>query len=78
MITKSNRYSPKVELTLAVAGHQLALSHVGPRDVIVREECEPIPPTAADLIITVDDESETYRIYLPNGIPSAPQKVAYN
>jgi hypothetical protein len=44
----------------------------------VREACEPIPPTDAELIITVDDESETYRIYLPNGIPSAPQKVSYN
>jgi hypothetical protein len=43
----------------------------------VRDRCEPIPPTDAELVITVDDESETYSIFLPNGIPAAPQKVAY-
>jgi hypothetical protein len=77
MITQSRRYSPKVALTLFVGERQLALSHVGPNDVTVRDRCEPIPPTDAELVITVDDESETYNIFLPHGIPAAPQKVAY-
>ena len=77
MIAQARRYSPKVELTLLVGDRQLALSHVGPQDVTVRDRCESIPPTDAELIITVDDESETYKIFLPHGIPSAPQTVAY-
>ena len=72
-----SRYSPKVALTLLVRGHRLALSHVGPDDVTVREACDPIPPTDAELVITVDDESEIYKVFLPDGIPRAPQKVAY-
>jgi len=77
MITQSRGYSPQVALTLLVGDRQLALSHVGPKDVTVRDACEPIPPTDAQLVITVDDESETYNIFLPHGIPAAPQKVLY-
>ena len=77
MITQSRGYSPKVALTLSVDGRQLALSHVGPNDVTVREACDPIPPIEAELIIQVDDELETHKIFLPHGIPRAPQKVAY-
>ena len=76
-MTFRNGYSPKVALALMVGGRELALSHVGPRDVTVREACEPIPPSDAELLITVDDETESYKIFLPHGIPSAPQKVAY-
>ncbi len=77
MISQSNRYSPNVALGLLIDGRRFELSHVGPEDVTVRDRCEPIPPTDAELVITVDDESETYKIYLPNGIPAAPQKVSY-
>jgi hypothetical protein len=77
MITHSNRYSPKVELTLQVGDRRVELSRVGPSEIVVRDECEPIPPSNAKLIVTIDDESETYNIYLPHGIPAAPQRVAY-
>lgn len=77
MISQSRRYSPNVSLGLLIEGRRLELSHVGPSNVTVRDSCEPIPPTDAELVITVDDESETYNIYLPHGIPAAPQKVAY-
>ena len=60
-----------------VDGRELALSHVGPNDVTVRDACEFVPPSDAELLITVDDESESYKIFLPHGIPNAPQKVAY-
>ncbi len=76
MIAQS-RYSPKVVLALKVAGRELALSHVGPSDVTVREACEFVPPSDAELLITVDDETESYNVFLPHGIPNAPQKVAY-
>jgi len=77
MISQTRRYSPNVALGLLIGHRRLELSHVGPKDVTVRDRCEPIPPTDAELVITVDDESETYSIFLPNGIPAAPQKVAY-
>jgi hypothetical protein len=77
MISRSSRYSPKVALTLLVGDHQLALSRVGPKDVLVRDRCEPIPPSDAQLVITIDDASKTYDIFLPNGIPAAPQRVTY-
>ena len=77
MITHARGYSPNVALTLVVGDRQLALSHVGPKNVTVRDRCESIPPTDAKLVITVDDDSETYNIFLPHGIPAAPQKVDY-
>jgi hypothetical protein len=77
MITRSSRYSPKVALKLLVGDHHLTLSRVGPKDVLVRDQCEPIPPSDAQLVITIDDESKTYDIFLPNGIPAAPQRVTY-
>ena len=76
MITQA-RYSPKVALALKVGDRELALSHVGPREVTVRDACEFVPPSAAELLITVDDATESYSIFLPDGIPNAPQKVAY-
>jgi hypothetical protein len=76
MIAQS-RYSPDVALTLLVGERRLALSHVGPFDLTVREACEPIPPSNAKLVITIDNETESYPVFLPDGIPSAPQKVAY-
>jgi hypothetical protein len=70
-------FSPKVALALLVNGRELALSHVGPDEVTVRDSCEPIPPSDAELLISVNDETESYRVFLPQGIPSAPQKVTY-
>jgi hypothetical protein len=76
MITHTG-YSPKVALTLKVDGRELALSHVGPKDVTVRDVCTGVPPGDAELLITVDDQTECYNIFLPHGIPNAPQKVLY-
>jgi hypothetical protein len=76
MIARS-RYSPKVALALKIGGREVALSHVGPREITIREACEFVPPSAAELVISVDDEVESYSIFLPHGLPHAPQKVAY-
>jgi len=77
MITQSCRYSPKVELALLIGDRRLALSHVGPTDITIRDQCSPFPPSDAKLVITVDDESETYNVFLPHGIPAELQKVKY-
>jgi hypothetical protein len=77
MITQSNRYSPKVALTLVVGGREVALSRIGSNELIVRNISEPVPPSDARLVVTIDDESKTYDIYLPDGIPAAAERVAF-
>jgi hypothetical protein len=62
-------HSAKVDLTLIVGGIVLSLSHVGPNEIIVRDECEPIPSGEAKLYIRVDDSKRVRKIFLPHGIP---------
>ncbi len=66
-------YSANVVLTLIVGGVSYALSHVGPNELIVRDECATIPQCNAKLIIRVDNRRKTKRVFLPHGI-SGPNK----
>jgi len=70
-------YSSKVALTLLVGGMNLALSHVGPRGFIIRDECEPIAEGDAELIIKVNQSINKYKIFLPHGIPGPRQLVEF-
>jgi hypothetical protein len=72
-----NGYSAKVALTLKVADRDIALSHVGPGKVSVRDLCEELPPSDAELVIQVDDSSDVMNVYLPNGISKDSYEVAY-
>ena len=76
-MTVRNGYSAKVELTLKVSGRELALSHVGPNEVSLRQFANAVEPSDAQLIIQVDDSSNVMDVYLPNGIPSDAYEVAY-
>ena len=76
-MTFRSGYSAKVALTLKVSGRELALSHVGPNEVSLRELGEAVEPSDAQLIIQVDDSSDVMDVYLPNGIPSDSHEVAY-
>ena len=62
-------YSAEVELTLSVGGVVLALSHFGPNEIIVRDECESIPAGDAKLFIRVDESRKVRKVFLPHGIP---------
>jgi hypothetical protein len=62
-------YSAEVALSLLVGGVTLALSHVGPNEIIVRDECGPIPSGDAKLFIRVDDSRKVRKVFLPHGIP---------
>jgi hypothetical protein len=62
-------YSAEVVLSLLVGGVSLALSHVGPNEIIVRDACEPIPAGEAKLYIRVDDSRKVRKVFLPHGIP---------
>jgi hypothetical protein len=70
-------YSAKVVLTLVMGGTTLALSHVGPNEIVVRDNCEPIPPGDAKLFIRVDDSKKCRDIFLPHGIPGPNQPVMF-
>lgn len=60
-----------------VGAREVALSRIGSKELIVRDAVEPIPPSDARLVVTIDDESRTYDIYLPDGIPVAAERVAF-
>ena len=70
-------YSSRVALSLVVGDQELALSLVHPGSVIVRDACEPIPPSDAKLIVEIDGQPQVRDVYLPDGIPNAPQRVSY-
>jgi hypothetical protein len=70
-------YSARVVLTLVVGDKKLALSHAHPGTVIVRDACEPIPPSDAKLIVEIDGQPQVRDVFLPDGIPNAPQRVSY-
>jgi hypothetical protein len=76
-MTFRNGYSAKVTLTLKVCGKEMALSHVGPKEVSPREFAEAVAPSDAQLVIQVDDCSDVMDVYLPNGITSESHEVAY-
>jgi len=70
-------YSAKIVLTLIVGGTKLALSHVGPSGLIVRDDCNAIPACSAKLIIQIDSSVESIDIYLPHGIAGPRKRAAY-
>jgi hypothetical protein len=72
-----NGYSAKVALTLKLGDRDIALSHVGPGKVSVRDLGEELPPSDAELVIQVDDSSDVMKVYLPNGISATSYDVTY-
>lgn len=70
-------YSAKVALKMVVNGHELSLSHVGPDGVIVRDDCDPIAPCHAQIIIQVDESEEIIDVFLPNGVAGPNQRIQY-
>jgi hypothetical protein len=62
-------YSAEVDLSLLVGGVSLSLSHVGPNEIIVRDDCGPIPAGDAKLYIRVDESKKVRKVFLPHGIP---------
>ena len=77
LIMASENYSAKVELTLAVGGETLSLSHVGPSGIVVRGDCRPMPPGSAEIHIKVDDTESIRKVFLPFGIPGPRQPIAF-
>lgn len=72
-----NGYSSKVALTLLVDGMSLALSHVGSRQFVVRDPCEPRPASDAEIVIEINNATNRYKVFLPHGLPGPGQLVEY-
>jgi hypothetical protein len=70
-------YSANVVLTLIIGGVSLALSHVGPDEFVVRDECEPMPSSYAHIVIRVDGKKKSKLVYLPHGVPGPNQRVKF-
>ena len=73
----NNGYSATVALILVVNGVRLPLSHLGPSGLIVRDDCLPIPPGDAEILIRVDDSRRRQRVFLPDGVPGGRQMVVF-
>jgi hypothetical protein len=71
------RYSANVVLTLITGGASYALSHLGPSEFVVRDECSAIPAGDASIVIRVDNKRKTKRVYLPDGVPGPGQPVKF-
>lgn len=70
-------YSTQVTLALLVNGQEFSVSHVGNSGLMIDQPCEPIPPTQATLVVSIDDKREERSIYLPEGVPGPGQFVSY-
>ena len=72
----TNGFSAKVVLTLFVNELELALSHVGPSGLVIRDDCDPLPAQNAKLRIQIDDSVESVDVFLPDGVAGPGTKVA--
>lgn len=68
-------YSANVALTLVINGLRLALSHLEPHGIVVRDNCDPIPPGEANIFLKIDGTTKRRRVYLPEGVPGPRQLV---
>jgi hypothetical protein len=66
-----------VVLTRIVGGTSLALSHIGPNEIIVRDDCGPIPAGDAKLYIRVEESKRARNVFLPHGIPGPHVPVTF-
>jgi hypothetical protein len=72
-----NGYSSKVALRLLIGDSDLALSHVGSRNFVVRDPCGPLPAGEAELVIEVNDSAERYKVHLIRGLTGPNELVEY-
>ncbi|MEM9354282.1 MAG: hypothetical protein AAGA92_14845 [Planctomycetota bacterium] len=70
-------HSAAVVLKLLVDQDEMPLSHVGSGSVILREPPSGVPPTTAELLVSVDGRVDRREVFLPHGITAGQQRVAY-
>jgi hypothetical protein len=75
-ITYPNGYSPKVEIRLLVAGRNLNVARIGRGQLELRDRID-LPPSEAEVVITVDGVPSSKAITLPNGIDASRDLVSF-
>lgn len=59
-------YSAKVDLKLIVGSQTYQLGQVGPDRLIFREALS-LPPCEGEVVMTIDDDEQRWKVSLPNG-----------
>ena len=59
-------YSAKVDLKLIVGSQTYPLGQVGPDRLIFPEALSP-PPCEGEIVMTIDDDEQRWKVSLPNG-----------
>ena len=62
-------YSAKVDLKLIIGDQTYQLGQVGPDRLIFRQALS-LPPCEGEVVMTIDDEIQRWRVTLPNGSSS--------
>ena len=70
-------HSAKVRLRLLVNGDDLEVAQVGVGSCILRDH-RPHPPSDAQLIISIDGQTETHDVFLCHGISADSPVVAFS
>lgn len=73
----ADSHSADVKLRLSIDGVELRLSHVGSKELVAREPCEPVTSGKARLVISVDGHTTVSDVFLPNGVPGPNEPFAY-
>ncbi len=60
-------HSADVQMSLAVNGHILPISHLGPDYLILRNPVEHAPADA-EISLSIDGNQRQWMVHLPNGI----------
>ncbi len=70
-------YSSEVRLFLVIDGERIPLSHVSDRNIMLRNRREIPSGTEAEIVIVVDGQEETHRVFLPNGAIENEDMLSY-
>jgi hypothetical protein len=71
-----DNYSATVKAHLIVGGQRLAIAKVGPSRCILRDMID-IPPTDAEIILSIDGDEQTWPVFLTNGVSRTSDVVLY-
>lgn len=62
------RYSADVRIILHLDGRDLPIGQLGPDFIIMDDEDTHLPPTNAEISLSIDGNVERWPVYLPEGI----------
>ena len=69
------RYSARVCMELHLNGSVLAISHLGPDDLILSEPIDH-PPAQAEIAMSVDGRESRWAVELPAGLSAASRRTS--